>query len=194
MITAFIHTHAAKIMKILSDFIAVILFFVAYQITGNMITATTVAVVTGVIQAVYTFAVHKKLAPTQWLSLVLVVVFGGLTIWLNDRSFIMLKKTILPWTMASAIGVMQLMGKNGLKLLLGGEVTLPDEVWRKISFAWMIFFFFLGAVNLAVAYPFTAEREAFWVQFSLWGYLPMTLVFSLAQAIYLVKHLPKDEE
>ena len=80
MITAFIHTHAAKIMKILSDFIAVILFFVAYQITGNMITATTVAVVTGVIQAVYTFAVHKKLAPTQWLSLILVVVFGGLTI------------------------------------------------------------------------------------------------------------------
>ncbi len=61
MITAFIHTHAAKIMKILSDFIAVILFFVAYQITGNMITATTVAVVTGVIQAVYTFAVHKKI-------------------------------------------------------------------------------------------------------------------------------------
>ena len=107
MITAFIHTHAAKIMKILSDFIAVILFFVAYQITGNMITATTVAVVTGVIQAVYTFAVHKKLAPTQWLSLILVVVFGGLTIWLNDRSFIMLKKTILPWTMASAIGVAQ---------------------------------------------------------------------------------------
>ena len=137
---------------------------------------------------------HKKLAPTQWLSLILVVVFGGLTIWLNDRSFLMLKKTILPWTMASAIGVMQLMGKNGLKLLLGGEVTLPDEVWRKISFAWMFFFFFLGAVNLAVAYPFTAEREAFWVQFSLWGYLPMTLVFSLAQAIYLVKHLPKDEE
>ena len=96
--------------------------------------------------------------------------------------------------MASAIGMMQLMGKNGLKLLLGGEVTLPDEVWRKISFAWMVFFFFLGAVNLAVAYPFTAEREAFWVQFSLWGYLPMTLVFSLAQAVYLVKHLPKDEE
>ena len=83
-------------MKALSDFIAIILFFATYTATKNIILATAVAVVTGVAQAAYTYWKHRKLEPTQWLSFILVVVFGGLTIALNDRTFIMLKTTILP--------------------------------------------------------------------------------------------------
>ena len=87
-------------MKALSDFIAIILFFATYSITKNMVTATAVAVVIGIIQAAYTFWKEKKLEPMQWLSLILIVVFGGLTIALQDRTFFMLKTTILTWLMA----------------------------------------------------------------------------------------------
>ena len=172
-------------MKALSDFIAIILFFATYTATKNIILATIVAVVTGIAQAAYTYWQHRKLEPTQWLSFILVVVFGGLTIALNDRTFIMLKTTILPWLLAIIMVAMQLLGK---------ELTLPDHVWHKLGYAWIGFFLFLGALNLAIAYPFTAEREPVWMNFKLWGYLPISIAFSIAQGIYLVKHLPKESE
>ncbi|MFC2562598.1 MAG: inner membrane-spanning protein YciB, partial [Kingella oralis] len=142
----------------------------------------------------YTYWQHRKLEPTQWLSFILVVVFGGLTIALNDRTFIMLKTTILPWLLAIIMVAMQLRGQNSLRLLLGKELTLPNHVWHKLGYAWIGFFLFLGALNLAIAYPFTAEREPVWMNFKLWGYLPISIAFSIAQGIYLVKHLPKESE
>ena len=181
-------------MKALSDFIAIILFFATYTATKNIILATAVAMVTGIAQAAYTYWQHRKLEPTQWLSFILVVVFGGLTIALNDRTFIMLKTTILPWLLAIIMLAMQLRGQNSLRLLLGKELTLPEQVWHKLGYAWIGFFLFLGALNLAIAHPFTAEREPVWMNFKLWGYLPISIAFSIAQGIYLVKHLPKESE
>lgn len=180
-------------MKAISDFIAIILFFATYKITDNIITATIVAVVAGIVQAAYTYFTAKKLEPIQWFSLLTVVVMGGLTIWLNNRTFIMLKTTLLPWTMAGAMLVMQAMGKNGLRLLLK-ELTLPDAVWHKLAYAWIIFFLALGALNLVIAYPFTLEREAIWMNFKLWGYTPIIFLFSVAQGIYLYRHLPKETQ
>ncbi|WII92465.1 septation protein A [Kingella negevensis] len=179
-------------MKALSDFIAIILFFATYSLTKNMVTATIVAVVVGIFQAAFTYWKEKKLEPMQWLSLVLIVVFGSLTIIFNDRTFIMLKTTILPWLMAIVMLAMQLRGKNGVKLLLKKEFTLPENVWNNLSYAWIIFFVFLGALNLFIAYPFTSEREQIWINFKLWGYMPISVLFSIAQGIYLYKHLPKE--
>lgn len=181
-------------MKILSDFIAIILFFATYNITKNMVTATIVAVVVGLLQAAYIFYKHKKLEPMQWVSLLLIVVFGGLTIWLHDRTFIMLKPTILSWMMASVMLVAQLMGKNGLRLVLKNEIVLPENIWTRLSYAWIVFFFLLGLLNLAIAYPFTLEREAIWINFKFYGYLPITIAFVMAQALYLMRYLPKEKE
>ena len=180
-------------MKALSDFIAVILFFAAYTITKNIITATVVAVIIGIFQAAYTYWKCRKLEPMQWISLLLVVGLGMLTIVFRNRAFIMLKTTVLPWLIALVMLAMRLRGKNGLKLLMGKEIQVPEPVWNKIAYTWIVFFFLLGALNLAVAYPFTEAREAVWVQFKLWGYLPLILLFSVGQAFYLVKHLPKGE-
>lgn len=179
-------------MKALSDFIAIILFFATYVMTKNMVTATIVAVVIGIIQAAYLFWKYKKLEPMQWMSVVLIVVFGGLTIILKDRTFFMLKTSILSWLMAAVMLVSQLMGKNGLRLLLSKELSLPENVWNKLGYAWIIFFFLLGLLNLIIAYPFTAEREAIWVSFKVYGYLPLVLIFSLAQGVYIMRHLPKE--
>lgn len=179
-------------MKALSDFLAIILFFAIYKISNNIIAATAIAIIVGSIQAAFIYIKHKKLEPMQWLSLGLIVVFGGLTIALNDRTFIMLKTTILPWLMALAMLVGQLMGKNSLKMLLGKELTLPENIWQKLAISWMIFFFLLGLLNLFIAYPFTAEREEMWVNFKFYGYLPLVIIFSIAQGVYLMRHLPKE--
>lgn len=179
-------------MKTFSDFLAIILFFAIYKITNNIILATAVAIIVGIFQAALLYLKYKKLEPMQWLSLGLIVVFGGLTIALNDRTFIMLKTTILPWFIALAMLVAELLGKNGLKMLLSKEIELPEKVWQKLALSWMIFFFCLGLLNLFVAYPFTLEREAIWVNFKLYAYLPLIFIFSIAQGIYLMRHLPKD--
>lgn len=180
-------------MKALSDFIAIILFFATYSITKNMVTATAVAVVIGIIQAAYTFWKEKKLEPMQWLSLILIVVFGGLTIVLQDRTFIMLKTTILTWLMALILLVAQLRGKNGLQAVMKREIALPQNVWNKLGYAWIIFFFCLGLLNLAIAYPFDQASEAVWVKFKVWGYMPIILIFMLAQGAYMMRHLPKED-
>lgn len=179
-------------MKALSDFLAIILFFATYSFTKNMVLATAVATVVGVIQAAYTWFKFKKLSPMQWVSLIVVVVFGGATILLKDGIYIMLKTTVICWITSLAILISHLMGKNGLKMMLGQEFKLPENIWRNLTYAWTAFFFVMGVVNLAIAYPFTPEREAFWVQYKMYGYLPLTLIFSVAQGIYIVKNLPPE--
>ena len=106
-------------MKILSDLFAVFLFFITYIITKDMIAATTVAVIVGIAQAALTFWKHRKLDTMQWVSLILIVFFGGATILLKDNRFIMWKPTVLFWIGAIVMLFSHLAGKNGLKAVMG---------------------------------------------------------------------------
>ena len=178
-------------MKALSDFLAIILFFVIYTTTHNIIWATMGATVVGIFQAAYTWIKFKKLSFFQWVSLIIVVVFGGLTIWLDNPVYVMLKTTVVCWLTALAVGVGQMMGKNGVKLLMGNELKLPENVWTKLSYAWMIFFILMGLINLAIAYPFTAEQVDVWAKYKMYGYIPLSLIFSIGQAFYIARFLPK---
>lgn len=181
-------------MKVLSDFLAIFLFFITYVLTKDMVLATAIAVAIGVAQAAYVWFKFKKLSAMQWLSLITVVVFGGLTIVLKNGVFFMLKTTVICWIMSVALAISHVMGKNGLKLLLGQELTLPEHVWTRLTYAWVLFFFLMGVINLAIAYPFTPEREAFWANYKFYGYMPLTIIFSIAQGIYIVRHLPQTTQ
>ena len=121
------------------------------------------------------------------------VVFGGLTIWLDNPVYVMLKTTVVCWLTALAVGVGQMMGKNGVKLLMGNELKLPENVWTKLSYAWMIFFILMGLINLAIAYPFTAEQVDVWAKYKMYGYIPLSLIFSIGQAFYIARFLPTGE-
>ena len=103
----------------------------------------------------------------------------------------MLKTTVVCWLTALAVGVGQMMGKNGVKLLMGNELKLPENVWTKLSYAWMIFFILMGLINLAIAYPFTAEQVDVWAKYKMYGYIPLSLIFSIGQAFYIARFLPK---
>lgn len=178
-------------MKILSDLLAVILFFAAYSYTKDIIIATVVALVVGVLQAGFTWLKHKKLDTMQWVSLILIVVMGGATVILRNPVFIKWKPTLLFWIGAAALAVSHLMGKNGLKALMGKEIRLSDGIWRNLTFMWIAYLVFMGLANIAVAYMFT---EAQWVNYKLFGSTALMVVFMIAQGFYLSRHLPKESE
>jgi len=125
-----------------------------------------------------------------WVSLVLVVVLGGLTIWFHSETFIKWKPTLLYWVMAGAFALGPLLfGKNLLRLLLGAQLQLPDPVWRRLNWAWVAFFAVMGSLNLWVAYTFSTN---IWVNFKLFGSVGLMLLFTLAQGLYLSRHLPDE--
>ena len=101
-------------MKIFGDFLALILFFLTYWYSKDIRLATAVAIVVGVLQAAWTWWRSRRLETMQWVSLILIVVFGGATIWFNDPHFIMWKPTLLFWASAVAIGTGLLLKKNGV--------------------------------------------------------------------------------
>lgn len=177
-------------MKILSDLIAVILFFATYTLTKNIVWATAVALVVGVLQAGFAWLKHKKLDTMQWVGLVLIVVFGGATILLRDPRFIMWKPTLLFWAGALALGLGQFWGKNGLKAVMGKELELDDQVWRRLTWIWVAFLVFMGIANIAVAYMFT---EAQWVNYKLFGSTGLMVVFVIGQGMYLSRYLPQED-
>ncbi|ASK27596.1 septation protein A [Neisseria chenwenguii] len=177
-------------MKILSDLLAVILFFATYTLTKNMIYATAVALVIGVLQAAFTYWKHKKLDTMQWVGLVLIVVLGGATILLKDKHFIMWKPTALFWIGALVLLGSHLAGKNGLKATMGKEVELPDAVWTKLTYAWVAFLVFMGIANIVVFQNFS---ESQWVSYKLFGSTGFMIVFFIGQGLYLSRHLPKED-
>lgn len=177
-------------MKILSDFIAVILFFITYTVTKNIIWATAVALIIGIIQAAVIWLKYKKLDTMQWVSLILITVLGSATILLHDKRFIMWKPTLLFWAGALALGGSLFWKKNGLKAMLGKEIELEDHVWRRLTIAWVLFLIFMGLANLAAAYMLS---EAQWVNYKLFGSTGLMVLFALAQGIYLSRHLPQKD-
>ena len=176
-------------MKILFDLLPILLFFVAFKVAGIYV-ATAVAMVATAALIGWTWLKTRKVDPMQWVSLGLIVVFGGATIWLQDETFIKWKPTILYWLFAIVFFVSnQLMNKNLVRSMMGHQVELPAAMWSRLNTLWIMFFSTMGCLNLAVAYHFDTDT---WVSFKLFGGMGLMLLFVLAQGLYMSKHLPKE--
>jgi intracellular septation protein len=176
-------------MKLLLDFFPILLFFAAYKL-ADIYVATGVAIVATIVQIAWFKYANGKIEPMQWLSLGVIVVFGGATILAHDESFIKWKPTILYWLMGGALLVGQvLLRKNLLKALMGSQMELPDPAWRAMNWSWIGFFAAMGAINLWVAYNFDTDT---WVNFKLFGGLGLMLAFVVAQALYLSRYIKQD--
>ncbi|KAB2897734.1 MAG: septation protein A [Burkholderiaceae bacterium] len=177
-------------MKLLIDFFPIILFFAAFKAWG-IFTATAVAIAATVAQIAYLRWRHGKVEPMQWLSLGVIVVFGGATLLSHSETFIKWKPTVLYWLMGGALLVGQLLfRKNLIRSLMGGQMELPDAAWRAMNWGWTGFFAVMGLVNLWVAYHFDTDT---WVNFKLFGGIGLMFVFVIAQALYLSRFM-KDGE
>jgi len=173
-------------MKLLIDFFPIILFFVAFKVWG-IYTATAVAIVATVLQIGYLRLRHGKVEPMQWVSLGVIVIFGGATLLAHSDTFIKWKPTVLYWLMGSALLIGQLVFR---KNLMGAQMTLPDAAWRTMNWSWATFFAVMGVVNIWVAYTFDTDT---WVNFKLFGGIGLMFVFVILQALYLSRYM-KDEE
>ena len=175
-------------MKILIDFFPILLFFGAYKMF-NIYTATGVLMAATVLQMGLIYAIDRKLQAMHKITLVLILLFGTLTLVLQDDRFIKWKPTVLYGAMSMALAVaLWALKKNFLKMLLGSQLDLPDAVWQRLNVAWIVYCAFMSAINAYVVMNFSTEA---WVDFKLWGYV-FPLVFLVAQGIYIAPHLKGD--
>jgi intracellular septation protein len=171
--------------KLLFDLFPIILFFVAFKF-ADIYTATAVAIGATIAQILWLKLRGKHVEVMQWISLGVIVVFGGLTLMLHDEAFIKWKPTILYWLFASGLLAARVFGRNLMKTFMGAQMTLPEAVWDRVNQMWILYFLVMGALNIWVAYSWSTD---IWVNFKLFGTLGMTLVFVLLQGVYLSRFL-----
>jgi intracellular septation protein len=178
-------------MKLLLDFFPIVLFFAAFKLWGIYV-ATGVAIVATIAQIGWLRYSTGKVEPMQWLSLGIIVVFGGATILAHDDTFIKWKPTVLYWLMGGALAVgLLFFRKNLLKSLMGAQMQLPDAAWRAMNWSWVSFFAVMGVLNLWVAFNYDTDT---WVTFKLFGGLGLMAVFVVGQALYLGRYLKDTKE
>lgn len=202
-------------MKFLFDLFPVILFFAMFKwgeghpdaaqalaqqflsglVSGGTATAaqapimlaTAIAILATFGQIGWLLARGKKVDTMLWVSLAIITVFGGATIYFHNETFIKWKPTVLYWCFGAALLVSQVaLRKNLIRLMMEQQLTLPDLVWQRLSFSWAAFFGVMGLVNLYVAFNFPT---AFWVNFKLFGFTGLMIAFVVAQSLFLSKYM-----
>jgi intracellular septation protein len=174
-------------MKFFFDLLPVLCFFVAFKFWG-IFTATAVAIVTTILEVAYVKARGRKVDTMLWISLGIIVVFGGATLWLHDETFIKWKPTVLYWLFAASLAIaLVAFRKNLIRSLLEPQnLLLPDEAWAKLNWAWAAFFVFMGVLNLYVAFNYPTDT---WVNFKLFGGTGLLMAFVVLQAPFLARHM-----
>ena len=178
-------------MRLALDLGPLLLFFLANAKVGIFF-ATGVFIVAILVSMVVSYALVRHVTALQWFSAIMVVVMGGLTIWLHNETFIKLKPTIYYGFVAAILGFGLATGRPLLKNVLGGAYPgLDEEGWRKLTRNWALFFVVMAIANEAVWRNTTTE---FWIGYKLWGAIPATLLFAIANVPMLMRHgLNKDE-
>ncbi len=170
-------------MKFLFDLFPVALFFVAFKLF-DIYTATAVAIGATFLQIGWLKWKRRKVDTMMWISLAIIVVFGGATLALHDETFI---KWMLYWLFAvSLAGSELLFRRNLIRAMLGEQVRMPDGVWVRLNWSWVAFFTLMGAANLLVAYNFPTDT---WVNFKLFGGMGLMLAFVVLQALFLARYI-----
>jgi len=159
-----------------------------------VILATAVAIIAAVTQILYLLIRRKKIDGMLWLSVSVIVIFGGLTIYFNNDVFIKWKPTILYWCFAAALLVSQvLMKKNAIRSMMEAQIKLPDAVWQRLNLAWIAFFAFMGVLNLFVAFVLFRDNTSAWVNFKAFGGTGLTFAFAILQSFFLAKYIEEPK-
>jgi intracellular septation protein len=172
-----------QLIKLAIELGPLIAFFLTYTWT-DLITATIVLIVATLASLAASRVVLGHVAAMPIVTAVLVCVFGGLTIWLQDATFIKMKPTILYLLFAAALGAGLLFDRPLLKTVLGEAMAYTPEGWRKLTLRWIGFFVVLAILNELIWRNFS---ESAWVSFKTFGFLPLTMVFAISQFLMMKK-------
>ncbi|MDL2358060.1 MAG: septation protein A [Pseudomonadota bacterium] len=209
-------------MKFLFDLFPVILFFAVFKwgeghqdaaggivshylsglVSGGAVAAaqapimlaTVVGIVATVLQIGYLLVRRRKVDGMLWLSLGIIAVMGGATIYFHDENFIKWKPTILYWAFGLALLVSQVfMKKNLMRKVMEETIKLPDAIWTRVGYAWMWFFMAMGVLNLFVAFVVYKGNTSAWVSFKLFGFTGIFFAFIVGQSLLLSKYIIEEE-
>ena len=177
-------------MKLLFDLFPVVLFFIAYKMY-DIYTATAVIIVASIVQVAYFYMKHKRIEKMHVITLVLILVLGGLTLILQDEDFIKWKPTIVNWGFALVfLGSHYIGQKPIVERMMGQAIALPEIIWIRLSWLWIAFFIFSGITNLYVAFNYDTDT---WVNFKLFGLMGMTIVFIIIQGLYISRYIQESD-
>ncbi len=201
--------------KLLFDLFPIIVFFIAYKLGDSnaeatrafmaslglpqpvggiekpgIYFATLIAIVASIVQIGWVKLRGHPVETMMWVSLGIIVVFGGATLWLHDESFIKWKPTVLYWIFSGIIFGAAAFGRNVIKNLMKAQMELPDPAWSRLNASWGGFFAFMGVANLIVAFNFSTDA---WVNFKLFGSLGLMLVFVIGQSMMLTKYMDQAD-
>jgi intracellular septation protein len=171
-------------MRLLADYFPLLLFFVAFKWQGIWI-ATAVAIAASIAQIAW-FHWRGNVSAVHWLSLAIIVVFGGATLILRDETFIKWKPTVLYVAFALILAAGKLIWQRDLLAVVMKEIELPRPIWTRLTWSWVAFFGAMAVANWYVAFHFSTET---WVDFKVWGGIGLFMLFALAQGLMLARHV-----
>ena len=202
------------------DFLPVALFFAAYKLFGSMppeilevvnqipyvsfsqdeprdslIFATLILLIASIVQNALHWLIYKRFEKMHLISLAILLVFGSMTVIFKDPNFIKWKVSIFNWFFAAALIGSLFIGKKPLiERMMSHAITVPANTWRTVTVMWALFFGIIGILNLIVAFYYPGENDKNWVNFKLFGIFGLTIVFMIAQAIYLSRYATDDPD
>lgn len=179
----------AQLRRTLMDLGPLVAFFAAFQFFGIYV-ATGVFMALVIASLVAGYIIERKLSPIALFTAAIVLVFGGLTLYLKDDTFVKIKPTIIYGTFCAVLLGGLAFNRLFIKYALSFEFEMPESVWRTLTWRWGVFFAGLAALNEIVWHNFTTGQ---WVFFKVWITMPLVFLFGIAQAPILMKHMPEEK-
>lgn len=185
-------------MKLLFDLFPLVLFFAAYTI-WDIYVATATAMAASVFQVGYYWFRYRTFETMQVATLVIILLFGGLTLYMQDATFIKWKPTLVYWFFAVVVAASVFTEKTLIERLFNGQFEMVRREWVVVNLVWTAFFLLLGFLNLYVAFYFGGQyapetREKIWVYFKFPGMFILLLLFIFAQVPFLLKRMKQPEQ
>ena len=176
-----------SLLKFIIDFGPLLIFFVVYSKSGkNLSTAIPPLIIATIIAVLISYVVEQKIPYIPLIGGIIISVFGGLTLYFNNPVFLYVKPTIINVVFGIVLTFEKLFTQEPiLKKMLGKTLSLSDEGWKALTIRWIFFFFALALLNECV---WRTQTEEFWVNFKVWGILPLTFVFTASQMFLINKH------
>ena len=179
-----------KLTSFFLDFLPLLIFFIVNKNSGIILATIAIVITTPITTLIY-YILNKKVPKTQVITLFFILIFGSLTIALNDEIFIKIKPTLINVTLALILFIGLVSGRSFLKIFLSPALELTEKGWRIATYSWILFFLFLAVINEIVWRLFTTDT---WVSFKVFGILPITFLFTVILFLLISKHIVNEKK
>ena len=175
-----------SLLKFITDFGPLLIFFTIYYKSGNnLIVAIPPLIMATIVAVALSYFIEKKIPYIPLIGGIIISFFGGLTLYFNNPIFLYIKPTVINLAFAATLLLGRVFNKNFLKYFFKKSFQLNDFGWNKLNNRWAYFFIFLAFINEII---WRTQSEIMWVNFKVWGILPLTFIFTALQLPLINKY------